>query len=98
MYQNGASMTQETGVVVEGGSGGGRLLSGQFEHWADSGMVDNSQHTEDTSTDVEPDDKNQVFITLMYFTYHCLVTFWTFTFVIFWILYVLASGIFCSSF
>ncbi|CAM8951445.1 unnamed protein product [Rhodiola kirilowii] len=60
MFQNGNSMTQETAAVVGGAGGGCGLLSGQFEHWAESGMVDTSQHT-DTSTDVEPDDKNQYF-------------------------------------
>ncbi|XP_057422866.1 transcription factor TGA2.2-like isoform X2 [Lotus japonicus] len=31
------------------------------ENWGDSGMADNSQQTEDTSTDVDTDDKNQCF-------------------------------------
>ncbi|XP_054808453.1 transcription factor TGA2.3-like isoform X2 [Prosopis cineraria] len=31
--------------------------NGHMENWGDSGMVDNSQHT-DTSTDIDPDDKN----------------------------------------
>jgi transcription factor TGA len=30
------------------------------ENWADSGMADNSQQTDDTSTDIDTDDKNQV--------------------------------------
>lgn len=30
------------------------------ENWGDSGMADNSQKTEDTSTDIDTDDKNQV--------------------------------------
>ncbi|MCI92630.1 transcription factor PERIANTHIA-like, partial [Trifolium medium] len=29
------------------------------ENWADSGMADNSQQTDDTSTDIDTDDKNQ---------------------------------------
>ncbi|KAK4260869.1 hypothetical protein QN277_003932 [Acacia crassicarpa] len=32
--------------------------NGHMDNWGDSGMVDNSQHT-DTSTDIDPDDKNQ---------------------------------------
>ncbi|CAJ2648386.1 unnamed protein product [Trifolium pratense] len=31
----------------------------QVENWADSGMADNSQQTDDTSTDIDTDDKNQ---------------------------------------
>lgn len=31
-----------------------------IENWGDSGMADNSQQT-DTSTDVDTDDRNQVF-------------------------------------
>jgi transcription factor TGA len=30
------------------------------ENWADSGIADNSQQTDDTSTDIDTDDKNQV--------------------------------------
>ncbi|KAK7310026.1 hypothetical protein RJT34_07218 [Clitoria ternatea] len=33
--------------------------NGHVENWADSGLADNSQHTDDTSTDVDTDDKNQ---------------------------------------
>ena len=37
------------------------LGNGHFENWGESGMGDNSQQT-DTSTDVDTDDKNQVFV------------------------------------
>uniref|UniRef100_A0A7N0U1U4 Uncharacterized protein n=1 Tax=Kalanchoe fedtschenkoi TaxID=63787 RepID=A0A7N0U1U4_KALFE len=57
MFQNGHSMTPENNAVVVGG-GAGALVSGQLEHWGESGMVDNSQQT-DTSTDLDTDDKNQ---------------------------------------
>ena len=48
-------------AVGGGGSGGAAvpLASGHIENWGDSGMVDNSQHT-DTSTDVDGDDKIHV--------------------------------------
>lgn len=35
------------------------LGNGHIENWGDSGVVDNSQHT-DTSTDIDADDKIQV--------------------------------------
>ncbi|XP_061375060.1 transcription factor TGA2.2-like [Gastrolobium bilobum] len=35
------------------------LGNGHVENWADSGMADNSQQTDDTSTDIDTDDKNQ---------------------------------------
>lgn len=53
------------GTMVSGGSGG-TLGSGNFENWAESGMADHSQQT-DTSTDVDTDDKNQVFSFLFFF-------------------------------
>ncbi|BFG17010.1 transcription factor HBP-1b(c38) [Prunus yedoensis var. nudiflora] len=34
--------------------------NGHFENWGDSAMADNSQQTDDTSTDVDTDDKNQL--------------------------------------
>lgn len=40
------------------------LGNGHVENWGDSGMADNSQHTDDTSTDIDTDDKNQVGIYL----------------------------------
>lgn len=37
------------------------LGNGHVENWADSsGMADNSQQTDDTSTDIDTDDKNHV--------------------------------------
>ncbi|OIW02263.1 hypothetical protein TanjilG_15146 [Lupinus angustifolius] len=33
--------------------------NGHVENWGDSGIADNSQHTDDTSTDIDTDDKNQ---------------------------------------
>ncbi|KAJ1436239.1 hypothetical protein SESBI_04268 [Sesbania bispinosa] len=41
---------------------GTTLVSGN-ENWGDSGMAENSQQTEDTSTDIDADDKNQCFST-----------------------------------
>lgn len=41
--------------------GGGSLGNGHFENWAESGMADNNSQQTDTSTDVDTDDKNQVF-------------------------------------
>ncbi|KAH1031217.1 hypothetical protein J1N35_043391 [Gossypium stocksii] len=38
---------------------GTTLGNGHTENWGDSGLADNSQHT-DTSTDVDTDDKNQL--------------------------------------
>ncbi|XP_019454772.1 PREDICTED: transcription factor TGA2.2-like isoform X2 [Lupinus angustifolius] len=35
------------------------LGNGPVEKWSDSGIADNSQHTDDTSTDIDTDDKNQ---------------------------------------
>ncbi|KAL2347559.1 hypothetical protein Fmac_001559 [Flemingia macrophylla] len=35
------------------------LGNGHVENWADSGIADNSQHTDDTSTDIDTDDKTQ---------------------------------------
>lgn len=37
------------------------LANGHFENWGESAMADNSQQT-DTSTDVDTDDKHQVFV------------------------------------
>ncbi|XP_008243193.1 PREDICTED: transcription factor HBP-1b(c38) [Prunus mume] len=34
--------------------------NGHFENWGDSAMADNSQQTDDTSTDVDTDDKTQL--------------------------------------
>ena len=44
-----------------GGDGGGVMGKGHFENWGESAIADNSQQT-DTSTDIDTDDKNQVFI------------------------------------
>ncbi|KAK7275229.1 hypothetical protein RIF29_16338 [Crotalaria pallida] len=35
------------------------LGNGHVENWGDSGIADNSQHTDDTSTDIDTDDKTQ---------------------------------------
>ena len=43
------------------GGGGGVMGKGHFENWGESAIADNSQQT-DTSTDIDTDDKNQVFI------------------------------------
>ncbi|XWS64332.1 hypothetical protein CRYUN_Cryun06bG0177400 [Craigia yunnanensis] len=39
---------------------GASLGNGHIENWGDSSLADNSQHT-DTSTDVDTDDKNQLY-------------------------------------
>ncbi|XP_019430043.1 PREDICTED: transcription factor TGA2.2-like isoform X2 [Lupinus angustifolius] len=47
MYQNGIAMATLP------------IGNGHVENWGDSGIADNSQHTDDTSTDIDTDDKNQ---------------------------------------
>ncbi|KAK3033660.1 hypothetical protein RJ639_034539 [Escallonia herrerae] len=42
-----------------GVGGGGCLGNGHFDNWGESGIADNSQQTDDTSTDVDTDDRNQ---------------------------------------
>jgi transcription factor TGA len=51
--------------MYQKGTGFGSSLGNwqSIETWGDSGMADNSQQT-DTSTDVDADDKNQVFVHL----------------------------------
>ncbi|KAK2971553.1 hypothetical protein RJ640_017922, partial [Escallonia rubra] len=49
----------QKGVGVSMGGGGGCLGNGHFENWGESGIADNSQQTDDTSTDVDTDDRNQ---------------------------------------
>lgn len=49
----------QKGTIVGVGGGGGALGNGHFENWGDSGMVADHSHQTDTSTDT--DDKNQVF-------------------------------------
>lgn len=51
-------MQKETMVSV---GAGGTLGNGNYENWGESGMADNSQQT-DTSTDVDTDEKSQVFL------------------------------------
>lgn len=46
------------------------LGNGHFENWGESGMADNSQQT-DTSTDVDTDDKNQVFVSFTIALLYC---------------------------
>lgn len=60
-------------VVSGGGSGGGGggIGKGHFENWGESGIADNSQQT-DTSTDIDTDDKNQVFISISNISLHLL--------------------------
>jgi len=38
------------------------LGNGHVDNWADSGIADNSQQTDDTSTDIDTDDRIQVSI------------------------------------
>lgn len=51
-------MQKET--MVSAGAGG-TMGNGNYENWGESGMADNSQQT-DTSTDVDTDEKSQVFL------------------------------------
>ncbi|KAK1386928.1 Transcription factor TGA [Heracleum sosnowskyi] len=60
----GRSTGVDTGQLMKAatmvGLGGGNALgNGHFENWGDSGLADNSQQTDNTSTDVDTDDKNQ---------------------------------------
>lgn len=41
---------------------GASLGNGHIENWGDSGVADNSQQTDDTSTDVDTDDRNQLHV------------------------------------
>ncbi|KAK2635844.1 hypothetical protein Ddye_030636 [Dipteronia dyeriana] len=47
-------------ITQKGTTIGSSLGNGHIENWGESGMADNSQQTDDTSTDIDTDDKNQV--------------------------------------
>lgn len=59
--------------MVDGG-GGGSLGNGHFENWGESGMADNNSQQTDTSTDVDTDDKNQVFFSPTVFSQQIATT------------------------
>ena len=54
----------QKGTMLSVGAGV-TLGSGNFENWGESGMADHSQQT-DTSTDVDTDEKSQVFLLCVY--------------------------------
>ncbi|XP_057762387.1 transcription factor TGA2.2-like isoform X2 [Arachis stenosperma] len=51
----GINMYQQKGMAMPNMP----LGNGHVENWGDSGMADNSQQTDDTSTDIDMDDRNQ---------------------------------------
>lgn len=55
---SGQFMSHKGTIVAIGGGGGGAMGNGLFENWGDSGVV--ADHSQQTDTSTDTDDKNQV--------------------------------------